>query len=420
MIPMQNSSGYHYINPDLRDSVKDVFTTILEEFISQGKFADKELQHEKPVDRDTLIDLFLHPDLTQYRLKLDNLLRGSLFICGKSGSGKTMTMARLLECYGMEHVPFACFDLEGGFTELKNLGKVLKREDIDIQVYDCSKKEFDDKEYIINLAKDAFFKGKQSVFDLSNVENFEKSLKICFLYVWAIWAIVRRMNHKMVHVVVIDECQHFIPEQGFMTMKNVSQKIRKMSILLELKMNQISTQGRKRGIHSILSSQRPQQVRKSVITQAKAFILHSPSSWDSDVYSDIIGSVASQRKIDMLTMMRNFNSGQAFYIGGNGERLRVTIKPRITRHTGKTPDLQSTLKRARKNRESEIESALSDEDMAELNDVIPDGKDEDDEDIGGKEVGAGSDAIGGRVGGKSQVSEFRRGRGRPKKGRGGF
>jgi predicted RNA-binding protein YlxR (DUF448 family) len=188
-------------------------------------------------------------------------------------------------------------------------------------------------------------------------------------------------------------------------MANSSQRVKKMSMKLEMICGTISTQGRKRGLHIIVSSQRPQQVRKSVITQANAFILHSPSYNDMDIYSEIVGTINSMKKTEMFTEMRNFKSGRAYYIGGNKERMRVRIKKRLTRHTGKTPTLADTLRQVNRNKEKVEEMHLNEADLEELKEIMPDG-DEEEVDDGKRNLMDGR---------RLDEPEEKRGRGRPKK-----
>lgn len=263
-----------------------------------------------------------------------------MFLCAKRGAGKSYTLMKTLEqCYlqGLQYIfldphgeghPLAAkeFATEGRvLVASERYGVPITMEAIPIYV-DLAKQG---TSLILDLSK--YFTKSKSKFN-AFAEQFLRQL-------WAEWSDVRRPVF-----IAMDEAQYFAPQ------RKSSDSMSRVELVEEL-----STQGRKYGIHLGLSTQRSALIEKTVISQTNLRLvgkLEEENDWKAiRTYVDktiIDWKDEAGEKIPVyLTFedLRAFESGQ-FAASSAGESQIVRISKRQTVDVGATPKYEASFSKA--------------------------------------------------------------------------
>ena len=267
----------------------------------------------------TTIDLFIDGA----RVPIEYFVGRRVAVLGKTGSGKTVTGARLAEGLIQGGLQLLIFDSEGDYTTLTKVSRVR------VKVF---KEGLDDD-------KIGFIVRAMIEYPLSVVVNLRSAFpkerdRIMMSFMSKLWNEIDSQSLKVGVVVYIDEAHQIIPQS------------RPSNMALLMLTEQIAKQGRKRGVGLVILSQRPSEVQKNVLSQCDYKFLHrvdSPN--DIDAFSEMLNfrgrSNAENRELVQDEIMK-LAKGQCYYQyptnkpGDKGFRL-VRIKMRDSKHPGRTP-----------------------------------------------------------------------------------
>jgi DNA helicase HerA-like ATPase len=243
------------------------------------------------------------------------LVGQSVGVLGIKGSGKSNTMAVLMEELLESGAPICVIDFEGEYFTLKDaypkvtvIGRSIScKVDVELNQVDASR-----------MAGLALENGSSIVVDLSGYDSgIREEVVSCF--VGAMWKLAVRIRKPM--IIMIDEARNFIPQ-------------RKKTAVSDLFID-IVTQGRKRGLSLIMGAQRSAQIDKDTLTQCDIFILHSVTHpADMKIYKDIIPREPKWVK----NVVSRLKVGQALFMK-SGKVLSCDVRLRKTEHVGFTPSL---------------------------------------------------------------------------------
>ncbi len=276
-------------------------------------------------------------------LKLEDIVGKSIAVIGITGSGKTNTVAVILEELLEHGMPLAVVDVEGEYWGLKEKYEVLvvgKSENADIEVSP------DDAAVIAEVS---LSRNVPVILDISGFLS-EEQYRFLINFFTRLWNLSGKLRKP--YIVAIEEAQEFIP-QGVRT---------DLKELLTL----IARRGRKRGLSVIMASQRTTLIDKNALTQtAIRFLHHVNFENDLNIYYDLIPLPRKEVKQTILSL----KPGDCILVRGS-EARRVHIRLRKTFHAGYTPTLEpvktpelkkvsdeilEAIKRAKKSGKSEAE-----------------------------------------------------------------
>ena len=260
----------------------------------------------------TILNTYGLTDLN--KLKLEDILGNMVLVLGMTGSGKSNTVAVLIEELLMHNIPMVIVDPAGEYYGLKEkftIWEIGRDKDpnrqIDAEISPTG---------AYHAATTAY---KNAASTILNVSGFHPKGRALFVaeFMETIWNLAP--HHRFPYVVVLEEAHNWIPQKGTTAATEV--------------LVQMSTEGRKWGITVLSSSQRSSRLDKDVITQAKLAILHfvrHPA--DLSVYYEIVPRPRSKVK-DSVSRL---GVGEALVLHG-AEVQRRTIRRRHTPHYGHSP-----------------------------------------------------------------------------------
>jgi hypothetical protein len=248
-----------------------------------------------------------------YSVTLEELIGESVFVVGMKGSGKTNTAAVILEELLKNKYPMSIIDIEGEYWGLKEKFEILhvgKSENVDIEI------DIEHAEQIAEISMNNYI---PIIIDLSDFEENE-IMEFMLIYLKRIWELSGKFRKP--YGIVIEEAQEFIPQGTNSALKDVIKRIAK--------------RGRKRGLGSIIISQRSQAVDKEVITQSKIMFLHNVTHpTDMKVYQQIVPLEPKEVK----NMVDRLNTGQCIFRYGKVTEV-IQIRQQETFHAGFTPTME--------------------------------------------------------------------------------
>lgn len=95
---------------------------------------------------------------------------------------------------------------------------------------------------------------------------------------------------KMPTVIALEEAQNYIPETNRKDRESISKKV----------FERIAREGRKYGLSLLISSQRPSELSKTVLSQCNSFIVHRIQNPDDQVYIRKLVSSANSEILSQL------------------------------------------------------------------------------------------------------------------------
>ena len=199
-------------------------------------------------------------------LQTQDLIGRCVAVLGISGSGKTNTAAVLVKELLASGVPMTIVDIEGEYWGLKEKHEVLvagRSEHADVEF---------DAAHAGSLAELSVQRAIPIILDLSEYGQ-EEMYEFLLAYFTRLWEAC--FVHRQPYQVILEEAHEFLPQGQRTPLKEI--------------LTRIALRGRKRGLGTILMSQRSAKVDKDVLTQASLLFLHRVvHPIDLKVYQDII------------------------------------------------------------------------------------------------------------------------------------
>lgn len=259
-------------------------------------------------------------------IKIEEFIGKRFAVLGKTGSGKTVSAARLAEQAIKGGMQVVVFDVEDDYSTLNQIQQE--------RVLVFSDGFTDDKiKYIVDMVLEY---PVSIIFNLrSYFQNERDSIMVAFLSL--LWDRIDKNKLKLGMLIMVDEAHKIIPQS------------RPSNMQLLIFIEQIAKQGRKRGVGLMIISQRPSEVQKNVLAQCDHKFFHrvdSPN--DIDAYGEMLnfrGRSSSENRERVQDAIMKLAKGQCFYQyptnipGDKGFKL-IKIKFRESIHPGSTPGLE--------------------------------------------------------------------------------
>lgn len=229
-----------------------------------------------------------------WSLPLDALIGKRVAVLGKSGSGKTNTLAVLAAALLGAGVPVIVVDAMGQFAGLRQVAPVLvagAEDSADVPLTATT---------AARLARIVFEHRLSVVLDSSSLPAAEEVPTIA-AFLTTFWDLVRLQNPQAglsPWALIIDEAQTYIPE---------SRQVATSDALID-----IAKRGRHRKLTLLLATQRVASARKDVLTQCNLILSHRVMM-GQDV--EFLGEVLPVSKKEIGTLMRGFPTGRAILVG---------------------------------------------------------------------------------------------------------
>lgn len=246
-------------------------------------------------------------------LDLKKVIGKCISVLGITGSGKTNTSAVLLEEMLKYKYPMTIVDIDGEYWGLKEKYELLvvgKSKNVDIEVH---------VEHARQIAEVSISKNIPVILDMSGF-LYEDTYEFLLNYMDEIWELAGKFRKP--YEIVLEEAHEFIPQGTRTDLKEI--------------LSRIALRGRKRGLGTIILSQRSAKVEKDVITQAEILFLHKvvhPS--DMRVYKEIL-PVSSK---EFSVLISNLKVGDCIFLFENNYEI-IHVRERDTFHAGFTPSLK--------------------------------------------------------------------------------
>ena len=243
---------------------------------------------------------------------IERLLGRCVAVLGVRGSGKTNTATVLIEELLGQGAPVTVVDIDDEYWGL------LEAYDVLVVGYTEHCHMAASPRQAPALARLSVEKGVPII--LSFLEH-PKDEMFAFLdaYLKEIWRVEAKIRRP--YFVVLEEAHEFVPLHGSTPVSETAERM--------------SLRGRKRGISMVLVSQRSAAVRKNVLTQADAYILHRVTHpTDFAVYRAIVSRPAEW----VMRFLNNAQVGQAMVML-DGSWMVAKVREQRVFHAGFTPSL---------------------------------------------------------------------------------
>lgn len=245
----------------------------------------------------------------------DALIGVSAAILGITGSGKSNTASVLVEELLASGFPMTIIDIEGEYWGLKEKFEILvagRGEHADVEV---------GLEHAEKLAE---LSARRRIPVILDMNEFSQDEMFDFLlpYFKKLWEVCSALRQP--YQVILEEAHEFVPQGPRTPLKEI--------------LTRIALRGRKRGLATVLVSQRSPKVDKDLLTQTPLVFLHKVvHPVDLRVYQDLIPLPA--RQVDEI--IGGLKAGEAVVLFRN-RPMTVRIRLRTTFHAGATPSLAET------------------------------------------------------------------------------
>ena len=252
-------------------------------------------------------------------LSVDKLMTGRTAIIAKTGYGKSWTLRRIAEQLLDLGYPLGIIDPEGEHVSLAEAYDMLIiSPDGDV---DLAKEGSPER-----LAK-AAVRGVSFVLDLS--KYMTKPEVAAGLVADVIKALMDQKGDGF--LVMVDEARELAPERG------ARSQLGKHASTTETWITALATRGRKRGVGLVFTTQRPQLVSKTVLSQAENKIVLRVE-YNADLAA--IGKFLGLDKA-VIRRIRRLNQGEAYIEGPFVDRAGfIRVGEVKTAHLGSTPQVK--------------------------------------------------------------------------------
>lgn len=249
-----------------------------------------------------------------FELPVVEVLTGRGVLFGKSGSGKSNSLGVIAEELLEQGFPLCIVDADGehyGLKEEYELLHVGGDESVDVQV---------GPEHAERLAEVMLHEDVPVILDISGYIEDDEADELVRRVVSKLFSMEKKS--KKPFPVFIEEVHEMVPET------NSPDALAKTLI-------RVAKRGRKHGLGIVGASQRPAEVKKSLVTQASWSIWHKLTwSNDTDVVKDIIDNEHAEAVQDLDT-------GQAIVLADWLDEVRtVQFREKHTFDAGATPGLE--------------------------------------------------------------------------------
>lgn len=267
----------------------------------KAKSKNKEIvkNTQNNVERRYPLNIFL-----DHKIGLRTILGAFKLIAGSTGTGKSNTMAVLIEEYFRYNMPMHLIDIEG---EHLSFAKEFNR--VKLLDYDKYQNMKNFKSVLTTVVN-----GRYSL--IIDMSSFPEDDKAVFLknYLDTLWEI--ESINKVPLALIIEEAHILVPQGKNTTIKN--------------RLVDFAKRGRKRKVEVTFVTQRVQDIDKQVITQAETSFLHKVTHpTDLAVYKALIPSKQIYQKV--LSLGR----GQVVFVHGDNVFIGQ-VRKRKTEHGAQT------------------------------------------------------------------------------------
>ncbi len=251
--------------------------------------------------------LNIGPDI---KLGLDEAIGQCAAILGIRGSGKSNTAGVIFEELLAARYPLSIIDTDGEYFGLKEKYEVLvvgEGENVDIEL---------DADSAAGVADVSLREGIPVVVDVSGMLPEDRDAFV-LAYLARLWAVAGKLRKP--YMIGIEECHEFIPQGVRSPLKDTVARI--------------ALRGRKRGLGTVIISQRSAKVEKDVLTQAGMMFMHRVvHEADMRVYGEIL----PWRKAEVKEEVAALATGECIFFTSHTVR-KVNVRLRETFHGGFTP-----------------------------------------------------------------------------------
>lgn len=246
-------------------------------------------------------------------LPVVEMLTGRAFATGKSGSGKSNSANVVAEELLERGFALLIIDKEGEYWSLKEEYEILHAgadEECDIQVA---------PEHGEKLATLALEKNVPIILDISGFFDEDEGDELIYETVCHLFNKEKRLSKPF--LIIAEEAHEYIPEQGGGELADM--------------MVRVGKRGRKRGLGLFAISQRPQDVKKSYISQCDWVLWHR-LTWNTE--TKVVRKVVNRETADAVPEL---DDGEGFLQADflDDSLQRVQIKRMQTFDAGETPGL---------------------------------------------------------------------------------
>lgn len=246
-------------------------------------------------------------------MEMSSFVGTSVAALGMTGSGKTNTVAVLIEEMLKQGLPMTIVDIEGEYWGLKEKFDLLiagRSEHAELEI---------GPENAAQLAEVSLQRGISIILDLSDYEE-EETYEFLLAYFQALWKLEK--NLRKPYQIILEEAHEFIPQSRATPLKTI--------------LARIASRGRKRGLGVVLATQRSQKAEKDVLTQAAISFLHLVAHpTDMRVYKEIVPRPSAE----VEAMVNALKPGDALVVFDRAVH-QVHMRVRDTFHVGATPEFE--------------------------------------------------------------------------------
>ncbi|GCE32155.1 hypothetical protein KDA_76390 [Dictyobacter alpinus] len=238
-------------------------------------------------------------------------------IFGMRGSGKSTTVALILEHLLRRNIPLAVIDPHGEYFSLRALPVPLLVVGIAGGAASAPDLIIEPEEVGI-VAEFSIRNGVSIILDLAGIKK-KYRYDVLSEFFEAVWSILPQVRRP--YTVVLEEAHGIIPQGSSSPVEEV--------------VSDLATEYRKFGLGMIIADQRPANVRKTPVTQARVRILHEVEyPLDVDRYKELVPRKAKQ----MESLLETFGAGTAL-VKIHKRVDVIQVRERETVHIGTTPTL---------------------------------------------------------------------------------
>lgn len=257
---------------------------------------------------------------------IDAIAGKSMALLGISGSGKTNTAFVLIEEMLANKVPMTIVDIEG---EYWTLSKQFKNIQIVGRSEHCT--EEIEVENAMEIARSSLLNGTPVILDL-----FDYSMPECHdilkVYLQTLWMYAAKV--KRPYQIVLEEAHEWIPEMKQSEVKDI--------------VIRIALRGRKRGLGTMVVSQRSAKVSKDVLSQIEFLFLHKVvHPIDMNVYKSLV----PMTPLTVERMVARLQKGQSIVICNHVPQV---AQIRLKASAVISPDIKTVMRKRIKEMEEQL------------------------------------------------------------------
>lgn len=246
----------------------------------------------------------------ELRLPIEQIVGSRIAVLGIPNSGKSYTSRVLAEEWLRAGLPLTIVDIDGEYYTLADQFPTL-------EVYGGSHgQSFPVPD---QLAARSFTDGVPVILDFSDSKE-EAMFDYLLPYFEQLWELTAPETARKPYAVFIEEAHEFVSQRRGTPIKRA--------------ITNLAARGRKRGVTTVLISQRSQKVDKDALTACSFYFLHEvihPN--DLATYQALLPIPA--RRVQAL--VGELRTGQAIYRAGKKVQV-ISIRQALTRHAGATPE----------------------------------------------------------------------------------